>query len=52
MYRYIVKFSNGKHRVGRMQSFAFCKAEMWELDRLARKMECRIETIDIWRCRK
>lgn len=52
MYRYIVRFSNGRRRVGAVKTLAYCHAELWELDREARRTDCFIQTIDIWRCRK
>lgn len=52
MYRYVIKLSDGSHRVGVAPSMAYCTSEIWEIDWDARKKKLRITNIDIWRCKK
>ena len=52
MYRYIIKFSDGKHITGAAPTMSYCTAEIWELDFNARKNKRRIVNIDIWRTKR
>ncbi len=52
MYRYVIKFSDGKHYVGCAPNMACCTAELWEIEFDARKKKRRIVNIDIWRTKR
>ena len=49
MYRLVVKFSNGKHRVGTARSMAEASAWFWEMTREARRINVEITNHEMWR---
>lgn len=49
MYKYVIKFTDGSHRVGFAKSMACFTAELWEIEWEKRKAGVRIKSIDAWR---
>ncbi len=52
MYAYVVRFSGGKRRAGRVRSLSYFNAELWEITREARARKETVDTIDVWRVKK
>lgn len=52
MYRVVVKFSDGKHRVIVAQSMAEGTAWLYEMEREARRSRTQITNHEMWRIPK
>ena len=52
MYRYVIKFSDGRFRAGIAPSFALFRGELNEVGRSLSGTGIKVSKIDVWRCKK
>lgn len=52
MYRYVIKFSNGRYRAGVSPSFTYFRGELCEMARGLAGTGIKILKIDVWRVKK
>ena len=48
-YQYIIRFTDGTHRIGLAPTMSYFTAELWEHEWEKRKIGVKVKSIDIWR---